>query len=153
MPSVASVAGCLILSDESELAGDMSPDRAASYATGDLDLDPGVYEGAAGSGHAAAEGVEPPEPPGQEPFWYRALRNTSPNPPIESVGSLRDIRENWESYGLRGLQKLGGVDDAEAWVDLVKFALGAALELQSGGEDSGSREEAYPTGPRADTDE
>lgn len=130
----------------------MSPQEAAAYATGG--------EGEAAAGHAAAEGIEPDA--GGKPIWVRAFRNTSPNPPIEAVGGLQDIREHWEAYGLRGIQKLGNVDDAEAWIDLTKFVIGACLELtgdrpqQSGGGDetdsaaTGGDMEGLPTGPQAD---
>lgn len=134
------------MSDE-EPVSDMPPEEAAAYATGG----PETAEGSA-AGHMPAEGIEAPQGPTDDPFWYRAVRNTSPNPPIDEVGSLQDIRDNWESYGLRGLQKLGGVDDAEAWVDLTKFLVGAIIEIRTAGESGASAEagEALPTGPQAD---
>lgn len=121
----------------------MDPEEAAEFATeGDA--------GASAEGHAAAEGVEMGGD--EKPVWYRALRSTSPNPPIEDVGAFRDLQQNWGSYGLRGLQKLGGVDDTEAWVDLAKFAVGAVMAFvmagdgEQGGEESETGADPGPDG-------
>lgn len=141
-----------MMDESDDLKADMSPSEAAAYATGE-----------SAEGHAAAEGFEPEAAGGERPFWLRALRSQNPNPPIEHVGGLRDIREHWEAYGIRGIQKIGGVDDAEAWIDLVKFAIGAFLEASEGrandeagearGERSGQSDAnsgALPQGPAAD---
>lgn len=64
---------------------------------------------------------------GETSSWMDRFRNRNPNPPIDEVGSFDDIKTKYDKYGLRGLQKLGGVDDTEAWVDLLKFAIGATM--------------------------
>lgn len=79
-----------------------------------------------GEVHAAAEGAEPG--PSREAWWVRAARSTRPNPPLDEVGGFEDIRDNWSAYLTRGVQKGAGVDDAEAWVDVLKGVLGLALE-------------------------
>lgn len=107
------------------MSENVDPEAAAEWAT-KAEADPEAAGEMAG-GHMAAEGVGGPE----EPFWWKALRNKHPNPPISEVGDLRDIRDNWEAYGLRGLEKAAGVDDAEAWIDLTKFVVGAVLQLQA----------------------
>ena len=74
------------------------------------------------------ESVGDTEPSGSA--WYiEGLKNTDPNPPIESVRGLQDIRRHWQSYGIRGLEKWAGVDDAAAYIDLMKFMIGAILEV------------------------
>ncbi len=65
------------------------------------------------------------------------LRRTHPNPPVEEVGSLDDIREHYQGYLLRGIEKIAGAEDSEAWVDLVKGVLGVALEANANAGDSG----------------
>ena len=99
----------------------MNPEEAAEWAqeptgeateTPDMDFDP----------------VGDTEPSGSK--WYlEGLKNTDPNPPIESVRGLEDIRQHWQSYGIRGLEKWANVDDAAAYVDLMKFMIGAILEV------------------------
>lgn len=86
-------------------------------------------EGAEGEG-IMGEGEPSSEP--SEPWYYRALRSTEPNPPLSDVGDLRDIRENWQAYGMRGVQKAGNIDDAEAWVDILKFTIGLTIETMGG---------------------
>ena len=134
------------------LKADMSPEAAAQYATGEA-----AGEAAEAAGHVAAEGFDVD---GGGSWITDALRNTSPNPPLERVGDLRDIRTKWDRYGLRGLQKLGGVDDAEAWIDITKFALGAALyairgapdESEASGESDESEDLGGSGGPLGDID-
>lgn len=104
-----------------EPSGDMDPEQAARVAVDGPEAASAVSD----AGHMAAEGMDPSA---GRPWYLEAARNTSPNPPIQQVGSFRDLRDNWERFGVRGLQKLGGVDDAEAWVDLTKFVVGFALE-------------------------
>lgn len=89
-----------------------------------------VEVGGAGAGHAEAEGVEAPAEGGRS-MIYRAARSTEPNPPLDQVGGFDDVRDHWQQYGMRGLQKAANVDDSEAWVDLLKFAIGMTLENYS----------------------
>jgi len=98
------------------------------------------------SADAAANAMaeEPSETPVDAPSqsWdlMNALQNTTPNPPIETVGDLRDLRENWPAYGLRGLEKLAGVDDTWAIVDLMKGVIGVSLEITSDSDGSNAEE-------------
>lgn len=78
-----------------------------------------------GESHADAEGMEPGE--SRAPWWERAARSTSPNPPLSEVGGFDDLQENATRYLARGLQKASGIDDAEAWVDMTKGILGLGL--------------------------
>jgi hypothetical protein len=89
-----------------------------------------VDAAAAGEDGLGIEGEASSEP--SEPWYWRSLRSTEPNPPLSEVGDLRDIRSNWQAYGMRGVQKLGNIDDAEAWVDLLKFVIGLTVESLGG---------------------
>lgn len=65
------------------------------------------------------------------------LKNTEPNRSLDDVGDLDTIRNDYGSYGLRGLEKFAGADDAWAGVDLLKFAVGATLNIADNtGDDS-----------------
>jgi hypothetical protein len=92
-----------------------------------------------------ADGPAQNDTVGQRPStWTDRFRSRTPNPPIDEVGSFDDIRTKYDKYGLRGLQKLAGVDDTEAWVDLLKFVIGGTMHLTgaeetdvTGGSDDG----------------
>lgn len=107
--------------------------------------------------HAAAEGLEGEPEPSSAGFGeskiIRRLRNTHPNPPIEEVGSFGDLKLHWDKYGLRGMQKLGGIDDTEAWVDITKFLVGFILQLQSDDDTTTDTKQPESEGDRIDAND
>lgn len=83
-------------------------------------------------------------PESDQPFFMEALRSKHPNPSLSEVEQWDDVADNWREYGMRGLQKAMGVDDAEAWIDLMKAGIGAVMAQQEQQESENSEGGSTP---------
>jgi len=111
------------------------------------EIDPGAFEGladdgAAGEGHAAAEGAsEEAATEAREQSITKALWNTTPNPSLEQVDSPWNPEQGGPARMMRGLQKMMDFDGLPAVADLV---IGAAetyvrFDLERGGNQGGQQ--------------
>jgi hypothetical protein len=89
---------------------DMDPADAADMATGEAD-------GATAMTHDPAGGS-----------WMDALRSTEPHKDLAQYDGIQDLGEQWDARLMRGIEKVGGYEGNEAWVDLLLGGIGAALE-------------------------
>jgi len=107
------------------------------------EIDPGAFEGltdagAAGEGHAAAEGIsDEAVEQASDRSITEALWNTTPNPPLDSVESPWDPERGGPARIMRGLQKMMDFDGLPAIADLL---IGGAeivvkLDLESDGDE------------------
>jgi len=106
---------------------DMDPADAADMATGEAD-------GADAMTHDPYGGSS----------WVDALRSTEPDKPLSQYDGISELSDNWDARILRGIEKIGGYEASEAWVDLLLGGVGAALETM---------EDSPQAGREAPTDE
>jgi hypothetical protein len=102
---------------------DMDPSEAADMATGE------------------AGGAVTRDPAGGS-SWVDALRSTEPNKPLSQYDGMTELSDNWDARLLRGVEKIGGYEASEAWVDLLLGAVGAALETMEDRTEAGSQASA-----------
>jgi len=91
-----------------------------------LDMDPADAADMAteGTGGADSSGFSGPD----TGSWVGALRSTEPDKPLSQYDGIRELSDNWDARLLRGIEKIGGYEASEAWVDLLLGGIGAALE-------------------------
>ena len=106
----------------------MTDDDAGAFDPVDspdsLDMDPADAADMATEG---AGGSVTRDPAGGS-SWVDALRSTEPDKPLSQYDGITELSDNWDARLLRGIEKIGGYEASEAWVDLLLGGIGAALE-------------------------
>ena len=121
----------------------------------DFTSDPEELSESLGGGEGWTDDLEGGGSASKSPF--DALRNSEPHTPIDEVEGFRVNPEYASKYTSRGLQKIVGATETEAWVDLVMGGVCYTLQLfedptsgQSDGESNPMEEQAdepVPDGP------
>lgn len=104
---------------------------------GALDMDPADAADMAteGTGGADSSGFSGPD----TGSWVGALRSTEPDKPLSQYDGISELSDNWDARLLRGIEKIGGYEASEAWVDLLLGGIGAALETMEDRTEAGSQ--------------